>query len=118
MCTLFVMVTIHILQGCSQVGKALCIPPIAVLGGLLIITSYVISPAIVQVSGTEWSEPALIWLSINMPTGSTKSSLYQYLRNLITQVRRMCGYGTRDPAWLLDDTTCEKMGDLMAANGG
>lgn len=57
------------MQGCFQVGKALCIPPIAVLGGLLTVTSYIVSPAIVEVPGTEWAETALIWLSINMPTG-------------------------------------------------
>ena len=108
----------HTLQGCIQVGKALSIPPTAVLGGLLIITSHVISPAVINVSGTEWSETALLWLSVNMPTGSTKSSLYQYLQNVVTQVRRVCGYSTRDLVWLLGDATCEKMGDLMAANGG
>ena len=53
-----------------------------------------------------------------MPTGSTKSALFQYLHSMITRVRRRCGYSSRDPAWLLGDATCEKMGDLMAANGG
>lgn len=88
------------------------------LGGLLSVTSYVISPAIIQVSGTDWCEPALVWLSINMPTGSTKSALYQYLQNLVVQIRKTCGYGARDPVWLLGDATCEKMGDMMASNGG
>jgi len=105
-------------QGCFQLGKALCIPPTAVLGGLVIITSYMASPAVVMVPGTNWSEPALVWLCINMPTGSTKSALYQYLHGIITQVRTACGYASRDPAWLLGDASCEKMGDLMAANGG
>ena len=82
------------------------------------LTSYLISPAIVQVPGTEWSERALVWLCINMPTGSTKSALYQYLHSIIIKVRGRCGYTSRDPAWLLGDATCEKMGDLMAANGG
>ena len=45
----------------------------AVLGGLVIITSYMTSPAIVAVPGVDWSEPALVWLCISMPTGSTKS---------------------------------------------
>ena len=62
-------------------------PPIAVLGGLLINTSYIISPATVQVPGTEWCEKALVWLSINMPTGSTKSALYLYLHTVIIKVR-------------------------------
>ncbi len=82
------------------------------------LTSYVMSPAVVKVPGTEWSERALVWLSINMPTGSTKSALFQYLHTIIVRVREKCGYSSRDPAWLLGDATCEKMGDLMATNGG
>ncbi len=89
-----------------------------VLGGLVILTSYVQSPTVVNVPGTEWSERALVWLSINMPTGSTKSALYQYLHGVVNRVREKCGYRPRDPAWLLGDATCEKMGDLMATNGG
>ena len=37
---------------------------------------------------------------------------------MIVKVRRKCEYTARDPAWLLGDATCEKMGDLMAAIGG
>ena len=41
-------------------------------------------------------------------------------------MRKACGYSvpviqcgcSSDPVWLLGDATCEKMGDLMAANGG
>ena len=101
-----------------QISKALCIPPTAVLGGLVVCTSYMISPATVKVPGTEWSEKSLVWLSINMPTGSTKSALYQYLYNIIVQVREKCKVGPHGPAWFVGDATCEKMGDLMAANGG
>ena len=106
------------LQGCFQVSTALCIPPVAVLGGLVTLTSYVISPSVVQVPGTEWREPVLVWLSINMPTGSSKSSLYQFLNSIITKVRKECGCTSRDPAWLLGEASCEKMGDLMDRNGG
>ena len=59
----------------------------------------------------------LVWLSINMPTGSTKSALYQYLQNIVFCIRKQCHYSVNDPMWLLGDATCEKMGDLMAANG-
>ena len=62
-------------QGCQQVGKAMSVPPAAVLGGLLIITSFVMSPAIVKVPGTNWVEPVLVWLTISMPTGSRKTIL-------------------------------------------
>ena len=106
-----------LLQGCFQIGEALCIPPDSVLGGLIAITSFVLSPAIVMVPGTEWSERVLVWLSINMPTGSTKSALHQYLQNVVTRVRQQCNYAINDPLWLLGDSTFEKMGDLMATNG-
>ena len=88
------------------------------LSGLLILTSYVISPAVVIVPDTNWREAALIWLSINMPTGSTKSSLYHYLNNVLQQVRKKSGCTTSHPAWLLGDATCEKMRDKMAENRG
>ena len=88
------------------------------LSGLLILTSYVISPAVIIVPDTNWREAALIWLSINMLTGSTKSSLYHYLHSLLQKVRRKSGCTASHPAWLLGDATCEKMGDKMALNGG
>jgi hypothetical protein len=106
------------MQGCFQVSKALCIPPLAVLGGLVTLTSFVISPAVVEVPGTEWRESVLVWLSVNMPTGSSKSSLYKFLHAVITKVKKEYGCTSRDPSWLLGDATCEKMGDLMALNGG
>lgn len=96
----------------------MCSPPIAVLGGLITLTSYLVSPAVVQVPNTEWSGRALVWLSINMPTGSTKSALYQYLHSILIRVRGKCSYTSCDPACLVGDAICEKMDDLMAANGG
>ena len=35
------------------------------------LTNYMVSPAVVKVLNTEWSEKALVQLSINLPTGST-----------------------------------------------
>ena len=106
------------MQGCHQISQAICIPPTAVLGGLLTITSFALSPAEVHVPGTEWREPALVWLSINMPTGSSKSSLYQFLQSILTRVRKECGYTSSDPSWIFGDASCEKMGFLMSQNGG
>ena len=63
------------------------VPPAAVLGGLLIITSFVMSPAIVKVPGTNWVEPVLVWLTISMPTGSRKTTIYQFLREILHRVR-------------------------------
>ena len=59
------------------------VPPAAVLGGLLIITSFVMSPAIVKVPGTNWVEPVLVWLTISMPTGSSKTTIYQFLQEIL-----------------------------------
>ena len=78
----------EILQGCSQVAKAMSVPPSAIMGGLLILTSYVISPTVIQVPGTDWVEPALIWLTISMPTGSRKTTVYQFLRGLLHDIRQ------------------------------
>ena len=63
------------------------VPSAAVLGGLLIITSFVMSPAIVKVPGTNWVEPVLVWLTISMPTGSRKITIYQFLREILHRVR-------------------------------
>ena len=91
-------------RGCFQMAKALCIPPEAVLSGLLILTSYVISPAVIIVSDTNWREAALIWL----PTGSTKSSIYHHLNCVLQQIRRKSGCTASHPAWLLG-TKWQKM---------
>ena len=71
----------------------------------------------VKVPGTEWSERALVRLSVNMPTGSTKSALYHYLQSIVLKVRKKCQKSLNNPMWLLGDATCEKMGDLMSSNG-
>ena len=54
---------------------------------------------------------------VSLPTGSTKSALFQYLQNIVMQIRKQCLYKLDDPVWLLGDATCEKMGDLMSSNG-
>lgn len=88
------------------------------LSGLIILTSYVLSPAMVTIPGIDWEEPALVWLCINMPTGSGKSSLYKYLVDLANNIRRKCGCSQEDPAWFVGDATFEKMGEQMSHNGG
>ena len=72
-------------------GKARSVPPESVLGGLLILTSFLLSPAVVAVPSTDWVEPALIWLSICMTTGTRKSTVYQYLLNVLRMVRNKVG---------------------------
>ena len=74
------------IQGCQQIGKAISVPASAVLGGLLTLTSFVMSPAVAKVPSTDWTEPTLIWITISMQTGSRKSTIYQYLLNIIRTV--------------------------------
>ena len=64
-----------------QIGKAICIPPIAVLAGLLVIVGYSMSHSEVEVQVTEWVEPVLLWIVICMPTGSGKSGLCKLLKS-------------------------------------
>lgn len=107
---------IMLLQGCEQVGKALNLPPTAVLCGYLILGSYVLSPAVVEVPETDWSEPVLLWLAVSMPTGSGKSTLFHHLINLLKEVRCGCCVMEEEPPWLVDDATFEKLGSLMHEN--
>lgn len=103
-------------QACNQVGKAISVPSTAVLAGLLIIVGFCISHSAVEVEGTDWAEPVLLWISICMPTGMGKSSLCKYLRKLITKARRQRGMDDSSPSWLLDDQSFEKMGESMQQN--
>ena len=90
-------------------------PATAVLGGLLTLVVYCMSHATVTIPGTNWEESVLIWMAIGMPTGSGKTPLYKYLLSLIGKVRSKCKT-TREPSWLLEEATFEKMGALMDEN--
>lgn len=90
-------------------------PPTALLAGLLIITSFAMSHSVVEVEGTDWVEPVLVWLSICMPTGSGKSSLCKLLKKLVKDASQQSGV-EEDCSWTLDDQSFEKMGELMEAN--
>ena len=52
---------------CTQTGllssSSISMPPTAVLGGLVFITSYLMSHSVVEMEGTDWLEPVLVWLS-------------------------------------------------------
>ena len=71
----------------------------AVLLGLLVIVSFAMSHSAIQVEGTDWIEPALIWISICMPTGSGKSSLCKYLKLLVDNARENSGAAGADSEW-------------------
>lgn len=76
------------------------------------------SPAVVEVPETDWTEPALVWLAINIPTGSTKSALYHYLHSIILQVRAKCRYTSRDPAYVCLAMRLVKNKRFNGTNGG
>ena len=97
-------------------GKALNLSPTAVLGGYLILGSFVLSPASVRVPHTDWEEPVLLWLTVSMPTGSGKSTLFRHLYDLLQRTRTLAGITNDDPSWIMDDATFEKMGALMKEN--
>lgn len=90
-------------------GKAFNVSPTSVLGGYLILSSYVLSPASVRVPNTEWEEPILLWLTISMPTGSGKSTLFRHLCDLLKNIRGFANVADEDPSWNMDDATFEKM---------
>ena len=75
-----------------------------------------LSPASVRLPQTEWSEPVLLWMTVCMPTGSGKSTLFKHLYGLLQRAREICGLDDHDPVWVVDDATFEKMGALMNDN--
>ena len=92
-------------------------PSTAVLYGLLIIMSFAMSHSVVEVEGTDWVEPVLVWIAICMPTGSGKSSLCKLLKKLVEDTRANIG-GESSPSWCADDQSLEKMGALISENNG
>ena len=69
-----------------------------------------------NVPGTDWTEPVLAWLTVSMPTGSGKSTLFRHLYCMMQEIRAICGVGDEEPTWVFDDATFEKMGALMSEN--
>ena len=63
------------------------VPAAAILGGLIILTSFIISPATVKVPNTPWDELTLLRLTISVPTGSRKTTSYKFLRMLLRKIR-------------------------------
>ena len=84
--------------------------------GFIALTSHVISPAVVTIPDINWSEPTLVWMSINIPTGSGKFSLYKYLYDMTFEIRKRSGCTPDQPTWLVEDATFDKMGELMLQN--
>ena len=88
----------------------------AVLAGMLVIVSYSMSHSVVEIEKSDLVEPVLIWISICMPTGCAKSSLCNYLRDLVLKARKVCAKKDDDSYWLLGDQSFEKLGEMMQDN--
>ena len=58
----------------------------------------------------------MLWLTVSMPTGSGKSTLYRHLYDLLRRMRTLARVTDGDPSWIMDDATFEKMGALMQEN--
>ena len=92
------------------------LPPTAVLCGYVVLGSFVLSPSIVKVPSTDWTEPVLAWLTVSMPTSSGKSTLFRHLYSMMQEIRTICGVNDDEPTWAFDDASFEKMGALMSDN--
>lgn len=90
-------------------------PATAILSGLLILVGFMLAHGKVEVVGTEWVEPVIMWISIGMPTGSGKSTVFNYLLGLLRNVSERCCKDI-DPPWTVEEASFEKMGALMAEN--
>ena len=93
-------------------------PSTAVLRGLMVIMSFMLAHSNVNVHGTQWMEPVILWVTIGMPTGSGKSSLFNYFLGLLRDVRKRCNRKDVHPSWTVEESSFEKMGALMASNDG
>lgn len=51
-----------------------------------------------------------------MPTGSGKSTLFRHVYKLIQNIRSKLELRDRDPSWVFEDGSFEKMGALMKDN--
>ena len=93
-------------------------PATAIISGLMIIVSFMLAHSYVNVEGTQWMEPVILWTTIGMPTGSGKSSLFNNFLGLLSDVRLKCGRKDIHPSWTVEGSSFEKMGALIANNEG
>ena len=67
--------------------------------------------------GLNCVEPVLVWVAVCMTTGSGKSTLCKFLRNLVKKARTRCAE-SNEASWLSYDQSFEKLGELMECNHG
>ena len=108
-------VTVLQIQGLKEIGSCYGVPPVAALGGLILVVSFSMLHSIVKVEESELIEPVLVWISICMPPGATNSPLCNYLRELVNKARNKSVQGA-DKLWMLGDQSFEKLGELMSNN--
>ena len=72
----------------------------------------------VNMEGTQWMEPVILWTTIGMPTGSGKSSLFNYFLVFLREVQLKCSRKDIHPSWTVEESSFEKMGALMANSDG
>ena len=70
------------------------------------------SPAVIKVCDKDWVEPVILRITICMPTGSDKSTLFKHLMELLQKIQQACGVTEDDPSWIFDHASFEKMGAL------
>ena len=100
------------IQGCKQIGKALSVPPSAVLCGLISLTSFFVSHSEIKVESTAWSELVIVWLTVGMCTGCGKSSIFKYLLRILGVDSQELNVLDKEPSWYLDEATFEKIGSF------
>ena len=88
------------IQGCEQLGRALDMPPDAIISGLLLLVSLFMSHCVVQVPDTMWIEPAILWITITMPTGSEKNPT-AHLTGILQRVRQKLSLTCIHPGYLM-----------------
>ena len=83
-------------------------PPDAIISGLLLLVSFFLSHCAVEVPDTMWIEPAILWITITMPTGSGKTPLFTYLTRILQRVRQKLNLTHVHPPWLLTKQALKK----------
>ena len=89
------------------------IPASAVLCSYVTLGSFILSPSVVEIPETDWTEPVLVWQTICMPT---KSTVFRHIYKIIQNIQFKLGFTDEEPSWTFDDASFKKMGALMNAN--
>jgi len=92
------------------------VPLSAVLLSYVILGSYMMSPSVIKVPQTDWVEPILVWITVCMDSGGGKSILCKHIYEIMEVIRSNLGLTIKDPSWVFEDGSFEKMGAMMEEN--